>query len=68
MTEHRQPREGYTPRHAFVAVWPNQVRDFCWRQVDEYDGWPVYCGFTRLEHYVRDAAGVVPAWQEWADR
>ena len=67
MTEHRQPREQYTPRHAFQPVPITELRDVCWRQVDEYDGWPVYCGFSRLDHYVREQPVVVPGWQRWAD-
>ena len=64
--EHRQPRETYTPRHAF-QVFQGDLRDWCGRVVDEYDGWPVYCGFLRSEHYVLSDVPSIPPWQAWRD-
>ena len=61
------PRDQYTPRHAFERLAVD-VRNWCGRQVDEYDGWPVYCGFSRAEHYVAEPWPAVPAWQGWEDR
>lgn len=66
--EHLVSQRGeYTPRHAFERLGVD-VRDWCGRVVDEYNGWPVYCGFDRQAHYVVGEVPLVPAWQAWVDR